>query len=108
MEVTPSSDVQSPPTKSPGAKMKDILGFGKARAKDSNSPFSAMNFQNERFATLKQKANRLKPWSEMKFESQTPECRSNHATCTYDGTLLLYGGRDAGRIQGLSKELWML
>lgn len=116
MEVTQNSPIKSDSSskRSIGhgpagvAKLRSTLGFAANLKSSAVSPFGSLSFNNKTFDEMKKKMNRLGTWSEMKFDNTAPECRTNHATCTFGETLMLYGGRDAGNTKGFAKHLWLM
>jgi hypothetical protein len=49
-----------------------------------------------------------KRWTEMKFQDETPSCRTLHAQITYNERLIIYGGTDMKHQDASTKQLWIL
>ena len=90
--------------------LREVVGL--AALKGAGTGSRASKQQSERFQELKLKANRFKPWIEMKFQHQTPACRSLHACSTYNGHFFVYGGvyggTDLAQDQSCAQDLWVL
>ena len=65
-------------------------------------------FDNNKFAALKERVVKQRTWVEMKFQDQTPTCRTFHAQASYNERLIIYGGTDINKDDANPSELWVM
>jgi hypothetical protein len=65
-------------------------------------------FDNAKFANLKEKVLKKRTWVEIKFQEETPTCRTFHASASYNERLIIYGGTDINKEDADPKEFWIL
>ena len=83
-----------------------MLGF---KAKSGIAALSNESaFDNSKFKMLKAKAVKKRTWIEIKFQDQTPTCRTFHAQVCYNERLIIYGGTDINKDDALTNELWVI
>ena len=65
-------------------------------------------FDNSKFKKLKAQVLKKRTWIEIKFQEETPSCRTFHAQASYNERLIIYGGTDINKDDAQPNELWMI
>ena len=50
----------------------------------------------------------MNSWAELKFDRRIPQCRTFHASTTFNGNFVVYGGSDSESNLSLAEDVWIL